>query len=167
MSRCLPLNPVSSRAYRALGYIPAHRYGVVIQQSKIGHGSKTGNLSIRRFIDYRRYSMKMKVAPLDRAEAMEYASWFRALADATRIQIVSLLARGRTAMTVGEVVDAAGVGQSTVSHHLRILAEVGFVLVEHRGTASLYRINDACVSCFPSAADVVMGNPVPAVPSCD
>jgi len=111
--------------------------------------------------------MKATRAPLDRAEAMEYASWFKALADATRIQIVSLLARRRTSMTVGEVVDAAGVGQSTVSHHLRILAEVGFVLVERRGTASLYRINDECVSCFPSAADVVMGNPVPAVPSCD
>ncbi len=30
--------------------------------------------------------------PLDRATAVEYASWFRALADATRVQIVSLLA---------------------------------------------------------------------------
>ncbi|HWM74169.1 MAG TPA: metalloregulator ArsR/SmtB family transcription factor, partial [Nocardioides sp.] len=107
--------------------------------------------------------MKTTVAPLERADAVEYASWFKALADATRIQIVSLLARRRASMTVGEVVEAASVGQSTVSHHLRILAEVGFVLVEHRGTARLYRINDACVSCFPSAADVVMGKPVPAV----
>ncbi|WP_432929573.1 hypothetical protein ACQPZZ_05585 [Microbispora sp. CA-135349] len=42
-----------------------------------------------------------------------------------------------------------------------MLAEVRFVLVEHRGTASLYRINDACVECFPTAADVVMGRPLP------
>lgn len=105
--------------------------------------------------------------PLERAEAAEYASWFKALADATRIQMVSSLARRRRPMTVGEIVEAAGVGQSTVSHHLKILAEVGFVLVERRGAASLYRINDNCVSCFPSAADVVMGNPVPAVPSGD
>jgi DNA-binding transcriptional ArsR family regulator len=119
------------------------------------------------FIDYRRLSMITKATPLDRAEALEYASWFKALADATRIQIVSLLARRRAPMTVGEIVEAAGVGQSTVSHHLRVLAEVGFVLVERRGTASLYRVNGECVSCFPSAADVVMGNPVPAVPSCD
>jgi DNA-binding transcriptional ArsR family regulator len=103
-------------------------------------------------------------APLARPVAVEYASWFKALADATRIQIVSVLARRRTPMSVGEIVDAAGVGQSTVSHHLKVLAEVGFVLVEHRGTARLYRINDTCVSCFPSAADVVMGNPAPAVP---
>jgi DNA-binding transcriptional ArsR family regulator len=111
--------------------------------------------------------MNIILQPLERAEAVEYASWFKALSDATRIQIVSLLARRRVPLTVGEIVAASGVGQSTVSHHLKILADVRFVLVERRGTASLYRINDACVSCFPSAADVVMGNPVPAVPLCD
>ncbi|WP_336212182.1 ArsR/SmtB family transcription factor [Nonomuraea sp. LPB2021202275-12-8] len=111
--------------------------------------------------------MKDDKGPLPRAEAEEYASWFRALADATRIQIVSLLARRREPMTVGEIVAASGVGQSTVSHHLKILAEVRFVLMDKQGTASLYRINDNCVSCFPTAADVVMGNPVPAAPACD
>jgi DNA-binding transcriptional ArsR family regulator len=102
--------------------------------------------------------------PLDRATADEYASWFKALADGTRIRIVSLLARRGEPMTVGEIVSAVGVAQSTVSHHLRTLAEVRFVLVEDRGTARLYRINDACVDCFPTAADVVMGRPVPATP---
>ncbi|GAA2375795.1 ArsR/SmtB family transcription factor [Nonomuraea africana] len=105
--------------------------------------------------------------PLDRAAAEEYASWFKALADATRIQLVSLLARRRQPMTVGEIVAASGVGQSTVSHHLKILAEVRFVLVDRQGTSSFYRINEACVSCFPTAADVVMGNPVPPAPTCD
>ncbi len=102
--------------------------------------------------------------PLDRSEATEYAGWFRALADPTRIQIVSLLARAGRPLRVGEVVNSVGVGQSTVSHHLAILAEVGFVRAEPSGTAVLYRINDDCVECFPSAADIVMGNPVP-VPS--
>jgi DNA-binding transcriptional ArsR family regulator len=105
--------------------------------------------------------------PLERAAAEEYASWFKALADATRIQIVSLLARRRAPMSVGEIVAVSGVGQSTVSHHLKILADVRFVLVERQGTSSRYRINDACVLCFPTAADVVMGNPVPASPTCE
>ncbi|WP_157254493.1 ArsR/SmtB family transcription factor [Nonomuraea typhae] len=111
--------------------------------------------------------MNENAEPLARAEAEEYASWFKALADATRIQIVSLLARHRKPMTVGEIVERSGVGQSTVSHHLKILADVRFVLVERQGTSSLYRINDNCVSCFPTAADVVMGNPVPNPPVCD
>jgi len=32
---------------------------------------------------------------------------------------------------------------------------------EDRGTSRLYRINDACVTCFPTAADLVMGKPSP------
>jgi len=108
--------------------------------------------------------MNNEAQPLDRATAAEYASWFRALADATRIQIVSLLARQATPMSVGEIVADVEVVQSTVSAHLRVLAEVGFVLAEHRGTATYYRINSACVECFPTAADIVIGRPVPAQP---
>jgi DNA-binding transcriptional ArsR family regulator len=109
--------------------------------------------------------MKETVQPLDRATAAEYANWFRAIADPTRIQIVSLLARQARPMNVGEIVAAVSVGQSTVSAHLRVLADVRFVLPEHRGTATYYRINDACVDCFPTAADIVMGRPVPAQPA--
>ena len=108
--------------------------------------------------------MKEDDQPLDRATAAEYASWFKALADPTRIQIVTLLARRARPMNVGEIVAAVDVGQSTVSAHLKILAEVRFVLFEHRGSATYYRINDACVDCFPTAADIVMGRPVPAQP---
>jgi DNA-binding transcriptional ArsR family regulator len=108
----------------------------------------------------------MRSTPVDRATAAEYASWFRALADATRVQIVSLLARRGEPMTVGAITAELEVGQSTVSEHLRVLAGVRFVLAERRGAATYYRVNDACVECFPSAADIVMGRPVPAAPSC-
>jgi DNA-binding transcriptional ArsR family regulator len=103
--------------------------------------------------------------PLERSTADEYATWFAALSDGTRIQIVSLLARCRRPMTVGEITDAVNVGQSTVSHHLKILSDVRFVLVDQQGTRRLYRINEACVGCFPSAADVVMGKPAPTAPA--
>ncbi|MFF3327447.1 ArsR/SmtB family transcription factor [Streptomyces sp. NPDC002889] len=98
---------------------------------------------------------------LERSEAEQYASWFKALADATRVQIVTLLARHGGEMTVGQIVAAVGVGQSTVSHHLKVLTEVGFVLVEREGSYSRYRLNKECVQGFPSAADVVMGRPAP------
>jgi DNA-binding transcriptional ArsR family regulator len=110
--------------------------------------------------------MKGNEHPLDRATAAEFASWFKALADPTRIQIVSLLARRGTPMSVGEIVAAVDVGQSTVSAHLKVLAEVRFVLADHRGTATYYRVNDACVDCFPTAADIVMGKPAPIPPTC-
>jgi len=94
---------------------------------------------------------------LSRAQAELYASWFRCLADPTRIEILNLLADERRALRVGEIVERLGVGQSTVSTHLRQLAETCFVLVEHRGTSSLFRINEDCIGCFPSAAEFVMG----------
>jgi DNA-binding transcriptional ArsR family regulator len=100
---------------------------------------------------------------LDRDLAETYAGWFRALADPSRVQILHLLASAGRPMPVGEIVNRVHIGQSTVSHHLAVLAETRFVLVERAGTTRLYRVNDACISCFPSAADVVMGR-TPAVP---
>ena len=94
---------------------------------------------------------------LDRQVAEDYASWFRCLADPTRIQILQLLAANGAPMTVGQIVQQVSVGQSTVSHHLKVLAKVRFVLVEHAGTASRYQVNPNCLAAFPTAADVVMG----------
>jgi phosphinothricin acetyltransferase len=96
-----------------------------------------------------------------RAEAEDYAAWFRALADGTRVKIVSLLARHGRPMKVGEIVAAVQVGQSTVSQHLKVLAAVRFVLAERRGTARYYRINAACVNRFPTAAGLVGGLAAP------
>ena len=113
-------------------------------------------------IDYRRSSMSV-----DRASAEIWASWFRALGDATRVLILHQLATTDQPLTVGQIVDAVDVGQSTVSHHLKLLSDVGFVQVERRANASLHRVNQRCLAVFPSAADVVMGqlpryDPLPA-----
>ena len=104
---------------------------------------------------------------LDQALAETYAGWFRALADPSRVQILHLLASAGRPMPVREIVSRVRIGQSTVSHHLAVLAETRFVLVEKAGTARLYRVNDACISCFPSAADVVMGRTPAAVEEAD
>jgi DNA-binding transcriptional ArsR family regulator len=94
---------------------------------------------------------------VSREEASTWASWFRALGDPSRILILNLLATADTPMSVGEIVEALDLAQSTVSHHLKILGDVRFVLVEREGTSSRWRVNERCLSCFPSAAEVVMG----------
>jgi DNA-binding transcriptional ArsR family regulator len=94
---------------------------------------------------------------IEREKAELFAGWFRCLADPTRLQILNLIAGERRPMSVGEIVAAVDVGQSTVSEHLRRLAETCFVLVEHRGASSLFRINERCIACFPTAAELVMG----------
>lgn len=94
-------------------------------------------------------------------QAHTYATWFRALADPTRVRLLHLLAGAGRPMTVGELVDRVEVGQSTVSHHLKILAEVRFALPEKQGTSTLYAVNRTCLSVFPRAVRSIMGEETP------
>ncbi len=93
---------------------------------------------------------------LDRSTAVAYAGWFACLSDPTRLQLLHELATADGPRSVGQLVDALGVGQSTVSAHLRRLAELEFVFVERIGTTSRVRVNPDCLAAFPTAADVVM-----------
>jgi ArsR family transcriptional regulator, arsenate/arsenite/antimonite-responsive transcriptional repressor len=114
-------------------------------------------------IVYRQYTMKA----LDRDTASMYASWFRALADSTRLLVLSFLATSRKPRSVREIVDALDVGQATVSQHLKVLKEACFVVVKEEGTRRMYSLNPRCLEQFPTAAAVVMGKvdqiPVPEV----
>jgi DNA-binding transcriptional ArsR family regulator len=94
---------------------------------------------------------------ITRDQAEEWAGWFAAIGDPTRVLILHLLSSQAGPLSVGAITERLDVGQSTVSHHLAKLADVGFVHVERDGTASYWSVNQACLSCFPSAAEVVMG----------
>ena len=94
---------------------------------------------------------------ISRDDARTWATWFKTLGDPTRILILNQLATEARPMSVTEIVDALDVGQSTVSHHLKILGDVHFLLVEREATSSWWRINDRCIDCFPTAAELVMG----------
>ncbi|MDP8903844.1 MAG: metalloregulator ArsR/SmtB family transcription factor [Chloroflexota bacterium] len=95
---------------------------------------------------------------LDRLTAEVYARCFGSLSDPNRVLILNLLARVKRPLSVGEIVAEFDLGQSTVSHHLKTLATVGFVIAERRGTSTYYRVNERCFECFPSAAELVMGD---------
>lgn len=63
---------------------------------------------------------------------------FQALADPTRRRIVETLLAGE--QQVADVVDKAGIHQSGVSRHLRILLESGFVSIRPDGQRRLYAL---------------------------
>ena len=94
---------------------------------------------------------------VDRITARVWASWFDALGDGTRVLILNLLAEMDRPISVGEIVEAIDVGQSTVSHHLRRLEQVGFIVCEREGTTTRCEINRQCLEKFPTAAEVVLG----------
>ena len=94
---------------------------------------------------------------VDRSSAEVWASWFRCLGDPSRVLLLNRLALARRPMTVGELVEVVDIGQPTVSHHLKVLADTGFVLSERRGNTSLFTVNERCLERFPSAAELIMG----------
>ena len=69
---------------------------------------------------------------------------FDVLADETRRDIVTLLHRASNddkEMSVGELVDALGITQPTVSKHLKVLREAGVVRVREDGQHRFYRLD--------------------------
>jgi DNA-binding transcriptional ArsR family regulator len=67
-----------------------------------------------------------------------------------------VIANADRPLTVGGVVAAVDRSQSTVSRHLRILADEGFVFTEADGVRTLIRVNDACMVALPEATAAIM-----------
>jgi L-amino acid N-acyltransferase YncA/DNA-binding transcriptional ArsR family regulator len=104
---------------------------------------------------------------LPTGEAATYAEWFACLADPTRVRLLHAVATSPTGITVGSLTEVIGISQSTCSHHVRKLAQVGFVRVQKSGTSTIVTVNEACCTGLPHAADAVMGTlaPVPSWPA--
>lgn len=96
-------------------------------------------------------------AALLEAEAATYADWFACLADPTRVRVLHAVATAGGETTVGTLAEVVRISQSTCSHHVRKLAEVGFVHLRRDGTSTRVSINQACCTGLPHAADAVMG----------
>jgi ArsR family transcriptional regulator len=87
--------------------------------------------------------------PIGAEQAVDLARSLKALADPTRLRLVSIVA----AADGGEVCACdltapTGLGQPTVSHHLKILTEAGFLNRTQRGTWAYF-------SLVPGALDSV------------
>jgi L-amino acid N-acyltransferase YncA/DNA-binding transcriptional ArsR family regulator len=90
-------------------------------------------------------------------EATTYAQWFACLAEPTRVRLLHAVATAPHGLTVGALTEILGISQSTCSHHVRRLADVGFVRLRKESTATLVTVNAACCAALPHAADAVMG----------
>ena len=89
------------------------------------------------------------VAPLAPADAERAARFFKALADPTRVAIVSRLAAAEECC-VCDLNAAFDLSQPTISHHLKVLREAGLVESSRRGTWAYYRL-------VPEALDALRG----------
>lgn len=65
----------------------------------------------------------------------------KALADPCRLRLIAILLSGE--YTVQELTRIFAMGQSRISHHLKILTDAGLLAVKRQGTWSYYRVSDS------------------------
>ena len=90
-------------------------------------------------------------APIGSGEAASLAHSLKALADPARLRILSMVAahEGGEAC-VCDLQEPLGLSQPTVSHHLKVLTEAGFLTRSKRATWAYYRL-------APGSLDAVAG----------
>ena len=87
-------------------------------------------------------------------EAMaQVASYFQALAEPTRLQVLNLLRQRER--SVGELAALCGFSSANISRHLALLTQHGLVKRESRGNSAFFSIADPAVYAL---CDLVCGN---------
>jgi ArsR family transcriptional regulator, arsenate/arsenite/antimonite-responsive transcriptional repressor len=88
--------------------------------------------------------------PIDAERARAIAAHrFRALGDETRLRILEMLVAGEA--TVSDLTQGIEVGQSLMSHHLRILREAGLVSDRRDGRWVYYGIAEPALAAVKLA----------------
>ncbi|MDR2202179.1 MAG: metalloregulator ArsR/SmtB family transcription factor [Clostridiales bacterium] len=93
----------------------------------------------KMLIDYRTRTLVRKMVPAGDA-LQEMADFFSTLADATRIRIVSALSI--SPMCVNDISAVLELNQTTVSHQLRNLKNIGVVKCKRQGKVAFYSLCD-------------------------
>ncbi|GHF26982.1 putative transcriptional regulator, ArsR family protein [Pseudolysinimonas yzui] len=79
--------------------------------------------------------------PLDAAQAEELAHTLKALADPARLRLLSIVAASQNEEAcVCDLTEPIGLSQPTVSHHLRVLTDAGFLTRSKRGTWAYFKL---------------------------
>src|SRR6266700_3262125 len=74
-------------------------------------------------------------------EAEATAELFRSLGDPHRVKIVNLLAGRGEPVCACDLIEPLGLGQPTVSHHLKKLTDAGLLEREQRGKWAYFSLN--------------------------
>jgi len=87
--------------------------------------------------------------PLTASQAADLAHILKALADPTRLRIVSMVAAHEAGEAcVCDLTDPVGLTQPTISHHLKVLVDAGIFTRDKRGKWAYYAL-------VPSALDAL------------
>jgi ArsR family transcriptional regulator, arsenate/arsenite/antimonite-responsive transcriptional repressor len=92
--------------------------------------------------------------PLAATDAVDLAKGFKALGDPVRLRLLSLIAaKVGDEVCVCDLTEAFEVTGPTISHHLRVLREVGLIDCERRGTWVYYWVIPGRLSALSRLLD--------------
>ncbi|MEP6667021.1 MAG: metalloregulator ArsR/SmtB family transcription factor [Nocardioidaceae bacterium] len=89
---------------------------------------------------------------LDQADAERLAGLLKAVADPTRLRLLSIVAAhdGGEAC-VCDLTGPVGLTQGTVSHHMKVLVDAGIMTREQRGKWAYYAIVEGALNALAAA----------------
>ena len=97
--------------------------------------------AVREAVQAERCCEPVTSAALSEDDAIALADTFKALADPARLRLLSLVANASSGEACAcDLVDPVGRSQPTVSHHLSMLVDAGFLSREKRGKWAWYRV---------------------------
>jgi len=89
---------------------------------------------------------------LDDDTAARLAHMFKALADPTRVKLLSLIAAADGGEAcVCDLIEPVQLSQPTVSHHMKLLVDAGLITREQRGKWAYYRIAPTTLAAMARA----------------
>jgi ArsR family transcriptional regulator, arsenate/arsenite/antimonite-responsive transcriptional repressor len=89
--------------------------------------------------------------PITASQAADLARILKALADPTRLRLVSMVAAHQgSEACVCDLTDPLGLTQPTISHHLKILLDAGILTRDKRGKWSYYALVPAALEALAS-----------------
>lgn len=99
---------------------------------------------------------------LELAEAERLATSLKAVADPARLRLLSLVARGAGGEAcICDLTGPVGLSQPTVSHHMKVLVEVGLLTREQRGRWAYYRLVPGALEGIAAAVLEPLAAPQP------
>lgn len=88
------------------------------------------------------------------AEQERLVAMFKALGNPTRFEIMKYLVTHPGCIT-GDIVDFLPLAQATVSQHLKVLREAGWITGEIEGPATCYHLNEENIAWFREKVDQI------------
>jgi len=98
--------------------------------------------------------------PITAGQAVELARLLKALADPTRLRLVSMVvAREDGEACVCDLTEPLGLTQPTISHHLKVLVDAGIFARDKRGVWAYYSLVPSALSALSAALQPTAAQP--------